>query len=122
MTLQCQAPHIQSPRYRHRQGLRSTCQNIYTQEYGGIKHSAENGPYQTPQSPSEASSYQSAPCLLFVFSDILQPFHPAMSFPDLTSTFGPLIFVLYRAALCRKRILFLAPVPVERTCHFGTRP
>jgi len=54
------------------------------------------------------------------FSNIFQTFHPAMSFPDLISTFGPLIFVLYRAALCRKRILFLAPVPVEQTCHFGT--
>jgi len=54
------------------------------------------------------------------FSDVFKPFHPAMTFPDLISTFGPLIFVLYRAALCRKRILFLAPVPVERTCHFGT--
>jgi len=42
-----------------------------------------------------------------------------MVFPDLIATFGPLIFVLYRAALCRQRILFLAPVPVERTCHFG---
>jgi len=49
----------------------------------------------------------------------MQPFHPAMTFPDLITTFGPLIFVLYRAALCRRRILFLAPVPVERTCHFG---
>src|SRR5579859_5542414 len=44
-----------------------------------------------------------------------------MSFPDLVSTFGPLIFVLYRAALCRKRILFLSHVPVERTCHYGTQ-
>ena len=43
-----------------------------------------------------------------------------MTFPDLITTFGPLIFVLFRAALCRKRILFLAPVPVEQTCHFGT--
>jgi DENN domain-containing protein 11/Domain of unknown function (DUF4484) len=43
-----------------------------------------------------------------------------MTFPDLITTFGPLIFALYRAALCRKRILFLAPPPVERTCHFGT--
>jgi len=45
-----------------------------------------------------------------------------MTFPDLITTFGPLIFVLYRAALCRKRILFLSPVPVERTCHFGSLP
>jgi hypothetical protein len=42
-----------------------------------------------------------------------------MTFPDLIATFGPLIFVLYRAALCRKRILFLSTVPVELTCHFG---
>src|SRR5579871_4343542 len=42
-----------------------------------------------------------------------------MSFPDLIATFGPLVFLLYRAALRRKRILFLAPVPVERACHFG---
>src|SRR5271156_330938 len=45
-----------------------------------------------------------------------------MTFPDLITTFGPLIFVLYRAALCRKRILFLTQVPIERTCHFGKPP
>ncbi|KAH9826352.1 Protein LCHN [Teratosphaeria destructans] len=42
--------------------------------------------------------------------------HPALYMPGLLDSFGPLIFPLYRAALLRKRILFLTTPPVQRSC------
>ncbi|KAF4162381.1 hypothetical protein CNMCM6936_002144 [Aspergillus lentulus] len=43
----------------------------------------------------------------------LTPFHPASSLPEFLDSFGPLILPLYRAALLRKRILFMAEAPVH---------
>lgn len=51
--------------------------------------------------------------------NVLAPYHPALKLPDLLSSFGPLIFPLYRAALLRKRILLLGDAPVETACNFG---
>ncbi|KAF9883167.1 hypothetical protein FE257_003887 [Aspergillus nanangensis] len=48
----------------------------------------------------------------------LTPFHPASSLPDFLDCFGPLIYPLYRAALLRKRILFMAEAPVQIPCHY----
>ncbi|EEH20110.1 hypothetical protein PABG_02369 [Paracoccidioides brasiliensis Pb03] len=48
----------------------------------------------------------------------LAPYHPASSLPDFMNTFGPLVFQLYRAALLRKRILFVGEAPVEESCNF----
>jgi hypothetical protein len=45
--------------------------------------------------------------------------HPALSMTALITTFGPLIFPLYREALLRRRILLLGTTPVQRTCNFG---
>ena len=45
--------------------------------------------------------------------------HPAMSMTALITTFGPLLFPLYREALLRRRILLLGSTPVQRTCNFG---
>lgn len=45
--------------------------------------------------------------------------HPALSMTALITTFGPLLFPLYREALLRKRILLLGTTPVQRTCNFG---
>jgi len=45
--------------------------------------------------------------------------HPALSMTALITTFGPLIFPLYREALLRRRILLLGNTPVQRTCNFG---
>ena len=49
---------------------------------------------------------------------VLSNLHPVLSLHDLISFFGPLIFPLYRAALCRKRILLVTEAPVQRACHF----
>ncbi|KAK4985089.1 hypothetical protein LTR50_006202 [Elasticomyces elasticus] len=48
----------------------------------------------------------------------LSPTHPALSLTVLLDTFGPLAFPLYRAALLRKRILFVGSAPVRRSCDF----
>ena len=48
--------------------------------------------------------------------------HPASSLPIFLNIFGPLVFPLYRAALLRKRILFVGDAPVEEACHFGEFP
>lgn len=47
----------------------------------------------------------------------LTPHHPAIKLTDMMDLFGPLIFPLYRAALLRKRILFLSEAPVELACN-----
>jgi hypothetical protein len=47
----------------------------------------------------------------------LTPHHPAAKLVDLLHLFGPLIFPLYRAALLRKRILFVSEAPVELACN-----
>ena len=44
--------------------------------------------------------------------------HPALSLPKMLERVGPSIFLLYRAALCRKRILFLTELPMQEACHF----
>lgn len=49
----------------------------------------------------------------------LSPYHPALSFPTLIDTFGPLIYPLYKAAMLRKRILVMHEAPVELACNFG---
>ncbi|KAL2818331.1 hypothetical protein BJX63DRAFT_419266 [Aspergillus granulosus] len=48
----------------------------------------------------------------------LTPFHPASSLPDFLTHFGPLLFPLYRAALLRKRVLFMAEAPVQIPCNY----
>ncbi|KAL2833542.1 hypothetical protein BJY01DRAFT_253469 [Aspergillus pseudoustus] len=48
----------------------------------------------------------------------LTPFHPASSLPDFLTNFGPLLFPLYRAALLRKRVLFMAEAPVQLPCSY----
>ncbi|RUS27379.1 hypothetical protein BC938DRAFT_483337, partial [Jimgerdemannia flammicorona] len=47
------------------------------------------------------------------------PAHPAHRFPEFVRLFGPNVFVLWKAALLKRRIVFLVPAPVERGCYFG---
>lgn len=49
----------------------------------------------------------------------LPPFHPAHTILEYLDTFGPLLFPLHRAALLRKRILFITPPPMKLTCEYG---
>lgn len=51
----------------------------------------------------------------------LAPFHPAHTILEYLDTFGPLLFPLHRAALLRKRILFITPPPMKLTCEYGRR-
>ncbi|GBB97021.1 hypothetical protein RclHR1_00290019 [Rhizophagus clarus] len=48
--------------------------------------------------------------------------HPAHHFPDFVRSCGPTIFLLWKAALLKKRILFYSPPPVEESCYsvYGT--
>ncbi|KAE9969513.1 hypothetical protein EG327_010626 [Venturia inaequalis] len=48
----------------------------------------------------------------------LPPFHPAHTILEYLDTFGPLLFPLHRAALLRKRILFITPPPMKLTCEY----
>lgn len=47
----------------------------------------------------------------------LTPHHPATKLIDMLDLFGPLLFPLHRAALLRKRILFISEAPVELACN-----
>ena len=49
----------------------------------------------------------------------LSPSHPATSVNELLETCGPLIFPLHRAALLRKRVLFLCSPPLRKACDIG---
>lgn len=52
----------------------------------------------------------------------LPPSHPILSIIDLLDLLGPLIFPIYRAALLRKRVLFIARPPLLPSCNFGLPP
>lgn len=49
----------------------------------------------------------------------VEDLHPAHSFPDFVRTMGPNIFLLWKAAILKKRILILTSAPVEKACQFG---
>ena len=51
-------------------------------------------------------------------SHAMSSHHPALSLAGMLHVFGPLLFPLYRAALLRKRILFLTEAPVELACDY----
>ncbi|KAG0193280.1 hypothetical protein DFQ28_005723 [Apophysomyces sp. BC1034] len=46
--------------------------------------------------------------------------HLAHTFPDFVRQFGPNIFVLWKAMLLKKRVMFLTIPPMEQSCSFGT--
>ncbi|CAG8699527.1 24579_t:CDS:2 [Gigaspora margarita] len=48
--------------------------------------------------------------------------HPAHHFPEFVRLCGPTIFILWKASLLKKRILFYSPPPVEDICYsvYGT--
>ncbi|RIA94531.1 hypothetical protein C1645_759914 [Glomus cerebriforme] len=50
------------------------------------------------------------------------PMHPARHFPDFVRLCGPTIFLLWKAALLKKRILFYSQPPVGEACYsvYGT--
>ena len=52
-------------------------------------------------------------------TNTVAPYHPALSLPELVTSFGPLIFPLYKAALLRKRILIVGGTPSQTTCNYG---
>ncbi|PGH28219.1 hypothetical protein AJ80_00109 [Polytolypa hystricis UAMH7299] len=55
---------------------------------------------------------------LMTSKQVLAPYHPALSLPTFLDAFGPLVFPLYRAALLRKRVLFIGDAPVQPACDF----
>jgi hypothetical protein len=68
--------------------------------------------------PGYKSTRQMSTASVFVSgTHSLTPHHPAAKLVDLLHLFGPLIFPLYRAALLRKRILFVSEAPVELACN-----
>jgi hypothetical protein len=78
-------------------------------------------PGDRPESLSRSRAFSDA-MVLETFRPALTPFHPASSLPDFLDCFGPLIFPLYRAALLRKRILFMNEAPVHIPCNYGKAP
>lgn len=50
----------------------------------------------------------------------IEPIPYTASLPFLVAQLGPQVFVLWKAALLRKRILFLTEPPMERACGYGT--
>ncbi|CAI7565268.1 unnamed protein product [Penicillium bialowiezense] len=99
---------------------------------GGTESSAPESPMESPLSlrsrpgerPDTANRTRafSDALVLDTFRPALTPFHPASSLPDFLDSFGPLVFPLYRAALLRKRILFMGEVPVQTPCNYASLP
>ncbi|KAJ5970239.1 uncharacterized protein N7479_000157 [Penicillium vulpinum] len=104
------------------------CDYWDTYRIGGTDSSAPDSPLDSPLSlrfrtserPDHSSRNRafSDAMVLETFRPALTPFHPASSLPDFTECFGPLIFPLYRAALLRKRILFMGEAPVHTSCNY----
>lgn len=67
----------------------------------------------TPLTPGGSSGFSS--------SHVMppDPAHPAHRFPDFVKLFGPSVFVLWKAALLKRKIVFLVSAPVERGCYLG---
>lgn len=94
---------------------------------GGSESAAVDSPIDSPLSlrfrpgegPDKRSRTFSDAMVLETFKPALTPFHPASSLPGFLECFGPLIFPLYRAALLRKRILFMTEAPVHMPCNYG---
>lgn len=103
-----------------------------TFQIGGPDSAAPDSPMDSPLSlrfrPGETADNRhrsrafSDAMVLETSRPTLTPFHPASSLPDFIDCFGPLIFPLYRAALLRKRILFLTEAPVHTACNYGIFP
>jgi hypothetical protein len=99
---------------------------------GGTDSSAPDSPIDSPLSlrlrPGERPDLSSRnrafsdALVLDTFRPALTPFHPASSLPAFMDSFGPLMFPLYRAALLRKRVLFMGEAPVQAACNYGTFP
>ncbi|KAJ5352061.1 Protein of unknown function DUF2347 [Penicillium brevicompactum] len=95
---------------------------------GGTESSAPDSPIVSPanlrsrpgERPDTANRTRafSDALVLDTFRPALTPSHPASSLPDFLDTFGPLVFPLYRAALLRKRILFMGEAPVHTPCNY----
>ncbi|KAJ5158088.1 Protein of unknown function DUF2347 [Penicillium coprophilum] len=108
--------------------MQNLCDYWDTYRIGGCGSSAPESPLDSPLSlrfrPSERPDQSSRnrafsdAMVLETFRPALTPFHPASSLPEFTECFGPLIFPLYRAALLRKRILFMGEVPVHTSCNY----
>ncbi|KAJ5493718.1 hypothetical protein N7463_009805 [Penicillium fimorum] len=107
--------------------MQHLCDYWDTYKIGGSDSSAPESPLDSPLSlrfrPSEQPDQSrnrafSDAMVLETFRPALTPFHPASSLPDFTECFGPLIFPLYRAALLRKRILFIGEAPVHTSCNY----
>lgn len=97
------------------------------EESAGLDGSLESPPgfedHQTPQKHKDTPNRKRASSDATALSrphQGLGTYHPALSLPELVTTFGPLIFPLYKSALLRKRILILGEPPVQTSCDFGT--
>ncbi|KAF8952208.1 hypothetical protein BGZ46_003619 [Entomortierella lignicola] len=66
-----------------------------------------------PMSPTSAGHHD-------VETDDIPSSHPSHQFLRLVQTMGPSIFILWKAALLRKRILIYTQPPVEAMCLAGT--
>ncbi len=94
---------------RHRQGDRQD-----TQPVSPSTVRRASSPPEFKRLRNRASSASSSAAA----DDWTLPDHPALAAIDLLDTFGPLLFLLYRAALARKRVLILGTAPVQQNCNF----
>ena len=67
---------------------------------------------------NKSSRRLSTASVAYAQTQALSSHHPALSLAGMLQLFGPLLFPLYRAALLRKRVLFLTEVPVESACDY----
>ncbi|KAK2825755.1 hypothetical protein FQN49_007398, partial [Arthroderma sp. PD_2] len=74
--------------------------------------------HSAPMAPNKRRQRALSDATALISNRTLPSYHPALTLPDFLDTFGPLIFPLYRAAILRKRIIFLGDAPVEMSCNF----
>lgn len=83
-----------------------------------LSHTASSQLLPLNDVPTQSKGMSST-TLTFEDKQSLPIYHPARSFVDFVNLFGPLVFSLHRAALLRKRILIITPVPIRQACEFG---
>lgn len=92
----------------------------YWEEFGAAADDNFSSPQLSPFTLAQRKTRaMSSATLSMDEKHSLPNYHPALAILNYIDVFGPLIFPIHRAALLRKRILFVNSPPIRQSCEFG---